>query len=84
MAVRDDEYDTDFPLPGPNTSKPDMPEPEKGLECLQEAAEWFGKARKEAEEEDLRLETDYWTRTLDERLARAKAMEHAVKEVANQ
>ncbi len=73
MAVKDDQWDMDFPLP-----EPDMPDAESGLNYLKEAAAFYEKAREEAQAKDERLETEYYTATLNGRLERVRAMENAV------
>ncbi|MDM8557151.1 hypothetical protein QUF75_20720 [Desulfococcaceae bacterium HSG7] len=74
MEVRDDEYDVKFPDP-----IPPFPDVRTGLQYLEKAAAFYVQAMDEAEDEDERLETDYYTRTLKGRLLRARRMRDAVK-----
>ena len=74
MEVRDDEYDTEFPDPSEKIS-----ETKTGLQFLSEAVSFYEQAMDEAGKEDDRLETDHYTKTLNERLSRVKRLETAVK-----
>ena len=73
MAVKDDEYDLDFPLP-----ESDIPDPESGLKHLRQAAEFYENAREDAQKEDELTETAWYTNILNERLARVRAIEDAL------
>ncbi len=73
MEVRDDEYDTVFPDPPENIHKPKV-----GLQFLSEAAFFYERATDEAGKEDDRLETDHYTKILNERISRIKRLENAV------
>lgn len=73
MAVKDDEYDSEFPLPESH-----IPDPESGLKHLKQAAEFYENAREDAQKEDERLETTWHTKILNERLERVRAIEDAL------
>ncbi len=74
MELRDDEWDRDFPLPSPP-----FPSRDAVLEQLTAAGGAFEDARPVAEQEDERLETTFYTHTLDGRLERTRALRQAVE-----
>lgn len=76
LRPRDDEWDQEYPPP-----HPPFPDREAGLRALEEAEELFRGATALAASEDERLETTYYTRTLEGRLARVRAYREAVEGV---
>ncbi len=74
MEPRDDEWDEHFPSPSPP-----FPDREGALRHLRDAEARFEEARPIACQEDERLETNHYTRTLDTRLERARALRQTVE-----
>jgi hypothetical protein len=72
--ARDDEWDLEYPLP-----QPPFPSREAGLQFLAEAEGHFADAVPVATEEDERLETQHYSRTLAGRLERVRALRQAVE-----
>ncbi len=78
MEPRDDEWDRDFPLPSPP-----FPGRDAALDQLTAAEAAFEGARPVAEREDQRLETTFYSRTLDGRLERVRALRRVIEAVAS-
>lgn len=74
METRDDVYDLEFPDPAPP-----FPDLKAGFEYINKAIPFFELVKDDAGFEDERLETGYYTRTIEERLSRARRMEEVVK-----
>lgn len=77
LEPRDDEWDQEFPPP-----RPPFPDREAGLRALGDAEGHFRDATALATSEDERLETTYYTRTLEGRLERVRAYHEAVEAAA--
>lgn len=73
LAVADDEYDVEFPLPGP-AHRPPRASAADGAAAAAQALDFFTQAIPVAAREDERLETGHWSRTVSARIDRARSL----------